>query len=88
MLLKFSTASERVKSVAFHPIRPFILVGLHSGYIQVWDYVIATMVAKFDGHTSGTWFIWISFTCFVQHVVRAFVDGTLLTSLCKAYCAV
>lgn len=46
----FETESTRVKSIAFHPTRPWLLVALHSGSIQLWDYRIKTLISKFDEH--------------------------------------
>lgn len=37
-LIKFENKSERVKGLAFHPKRPWILASLHSGAVQLWDY--------------------------------------------------
>lgn len=51
MHLKFETKSNRVKGLAFHPIRPWILASLHNGLIQLWDYRIRTLVDKFDEHS-------------------------------------
>jgi len=47
---KFQTKSARVKGLSFHPKRPWILVSLHSGLIQLWDYRVCTLIEKFDGH--------------------------------------
>lgn len=38
MIVKFSNKSERVKGLSFHPSRPWLLAGLHTGSIQLWDY--------------------------------------------------
>ncbi|XXQ31474.1 Coatomer subunit alpha [Plasmodiophora brassicae] len=50
MLTKFETKSSRVKGLAFHPKRPWILCSLHSGAIQLWDYRMETMIDKFEEH--------------------------------------
>ncbi|XP_018015149.1 coatomer subunit alpha isoform X2 [Hyalella azteca] len=50
MLTKFETKSARVKGLSFHTKRPWILVSLHSGVIQLWDYRMCTLVDKFDDH--------------------------------------
>lgn len=50
MLTKFETKSARVKGLSFHPKRPWILAGLHSGVIQLWDYRMCTLLDKFDEH--------------------------------------
>ncbi|GFH20540.1 coatomer subunit alpha, partial [Haematococcus lacustris] len=34
LLLKFETKSNRVKGLAFHPKRPWVLASLHNGVIQ------------------------------------------------------
>ncbi|KAI8910981.1 coatomer WD associated region-domain-containing protein [Gorgonomyces haynaldii] len=50
MLTKFETKSSRVKSVSFHPKRPWVLAALHTGTIQLWDYKLGTLVDRFDEH--------------------------------------
>eukprot|EP00127_Corallochytrium_limacisporum_P003893 Clim_evm3s154 gene=Clim_evmTU3s154 len=50
MLVKFESKSARVKGVAFHPSRPWILASLHTGVIQLWDYRMGTLIDKFDEH--------------------------------------
>ncbi|XP_035684258.1 coatomer subunit alpha-like isoform X1 [Branchiostoma floridae] len=50
MLTKFETKSARVKGLAFHPKRPWILASLHNGVIQLWDYRMCTLIDKFDEH--------------------------------------
>eukprot|EP00768_Dysnectes_brevis_P002217 gnl/Dysnectes_brevis/1712_a1947_1149.p1 GENE.gnl/Dysnectes_brevis/1712_a1947_1149~~gnl/Dysnectes_brevis/1712_a1947_1149.p1 ORF type:complete len:1244 (-),score=323.32 gnl/Dysnectes_brevis/1712_a1947_1149:40-3771(-) len=52
MLIKFKTKSDRVKSTAFHPKRPLILIALHTGSIELWNYVLGTLVDTFEGHKS------------------------------------
>ncbi len=37
---KFESKSNRVKGLVFHPTRPWLLVSLHNGVIQLWDYRI------------------------------------------------
>ena len=51
MLTKFETLSSRVKGVAFHPQRPWILCGLHNGVVQIWDYRMRTCVDRYEEHT-------------------------------------
>ena len=46
----FETESSRVKSISFHPTRPWLLAALHTGSIQLWDYRIKTLIEKFDDH--------------------------------------
>jgi WD40 repeat protein len=50
MLTKLETKSARVKGVAFHPKKPWILASLRNGLIQLWDYRIYTLIDKFDEH--------------------------------------
>ena len=50
MLLKFEKKSNRVKGVAFHPKRTWILTSLHSGVIQLWDYRMGILVDRFEEH--------------------------------------
>ncbi len=50
MLTKFETKSNRVKGLAFHPTRPWILASLHNGTIQLWDYRMGTLIDRFDEH--------------------------------------
>ncbi|KAJ1922602.1 hypothetical protein IWQ60_006417 [Tieghemiomyces parasiticus] len=50
MLTKFETKSNRVKGLAFHPKRPWILAALHNGCVQLWDYRMGTLLERFDEH--------------------------------------
>lgn len=50
MLTKFESKSSRAKGVAFHPRRPWVLVGLHSSTIQLWDYRMGTLIDRFEDH--------------------------------------
>lgn len=50
MLTKFETKSNRVKGLAFHPNRPWILSSLHNGVVQLWDYRMGTLLDRFDEH--------------------------------------
>ncbi|KAL3836986.1 hypothetical protein ACJMK2_022379 [Sinanodonta woodiana] len=50
MLTKFETKSARVKGLAFHPKRPWVLTSLFNGVIQLWDYRMCTLIDKFDEH--------------------------------------
>ncbi|KAG5518110.1 hypothetical protein PMAC_003296 [Pneumocystis sp. 'macacae'] len=47
---KFESKSSRVKGVAFHPKRTWILTSLHNGTIQLWDYRMGTLIDRFDEH--------------------------------------
>ncbi|KAJ9057030.1 hypothetical protein DSO57_1026341 [Entomophthora muscae] len=50
LLEKFSSKSNRVKGVAFHPKRPWVLASLHNGAIQLWDYRMGTLIHTFEEH--------------------------------------
>eukprot|EP00794_Sanderia_malayensis_P012655 gene12655-13955_t len=50
MLTKFETKSARVKGIAFHSKRPWVLAALHNGVIQLWDYRMCTLLDRFDEH--------------------------------------
>ena len=50
MLIKFESKSNRVKGLAFHPRRPWILASLHNGVIQLWDYRMEVLIDKFEEH--------------------------------------
>ena len=50
MLTKFETKSNRVKGLAFHNRRPWVLASLHNGVIQLWDYRMGTLLDRFDEH--------------------------------------
>lgn len=50
MLVKFENKSQRVKGLAFHHKRPWILASLHNGTIQLWDYRMGAMIDKFEDH--------------------------------------
>ncbi len=50
MLVKFESKSNRVKGIAFHPKRPWILASLHNGAIQLWDYRMEVLIDRFEEH--------------------------------------
>jgi len=50
MLSKYENKSARVKGIAFHPTRPWVLSSLHSGVLQLCDYRMGTVIDKFDEH--------------------------------------
>jgi coatomer subunit alpha len=50
MLVKFESKSNRVKGIAFHPTRPWVLASLHNGSIQLWDIRVGTLLDRFDEH--------------------------------------
>lgn len=50
ILIKYESKSSRVKGLAFHPKRKWILASLHNGVIQLWDYSEKTLIEKFDEH--------------------------------------
>lgn len=41
---QFSTRSERVKGIDFHPTEPWILTTLYNGKIEIWSYVTNTLI--------------------------------------------
>lgn len=53
----FETKSQRVKGLAFHPTRPWLLASLHTGVIQLWDYRVRTLVDKFTEHDGTVSFL-------------------------------
>ena len=50
LLIKFENKSNRVKGLAFHPTRPWILASLHNGVVQLWDYRMEVLIDKFEEH--------------------------------------
>lgn len=50
MMIKFNNKSSRVKGLAFHPKRPWVLCSLHSGVVQLWDYRMEMLIDKFEDH--------------------------------------
>jgi len=48
MQLKFEAKSPRVKGLAFHPSKPWVITALHSGWVHIWDYNMKICIAKFD----------------------------------------
>lgn len=50
MLIKFETKSARVKGLAFHSKRPWVLASLNTGVIQLWDYRMCTLIDKYEEH--------------------------------------
>ena len=69
MLTKFETKSNRVKGLAFHPNRPWVLASLHNGVVQLWDYRMGTLLERFDEHDGP-----VRGVCFHQ-VQPLFVTG-------------
>lgn len=45
---KFEVKSARVKGLCFHPTKPWVITSLHSGLVQIWDYNMKILIAKFD----------------------------------------
>jgi coatomer subunit beta' len=41
---QFSTRSDRVKGIDFHPLEPWILTTLYDGKIEIWSYATNTLV--------------------------------------------
>lgn len=50
LINKFETKSKRVKGLCFHPTKPWILVSLHNGIIQLFDYRVGVLIDKFSEH--------------------------------------
>lgn len=50
MLIKFDSKSNRVKGIAFHPVRPWVLASLHNGVIQLWDIRVGTLIDRYEEH--------------------------------------
>jgi WD40 repeat protein len=50
MFTKFERNSDRVKSISFHPHRPWLLSALHSGTIELIDYRIKKRLATYEDH--------------------------------------
>jgi hypothetical protein len=38
---KLSTRTDRVKSVDLHPSEPWVLIGLYTGHLQIWNYEVS-----------------------------------------------
>ena len=43
-----SARSDRVKSVDFHPTEPWVLAGLYSGTVMIWDYQTQALVRQME----------------------------------------
>ena len=39
--------------MSFHPTRPWLLVSLHTGEIQLWDYLIKTLIKSYISEHEG-----------------------------------
>ncbi|CAK73366.1 unnamed protein product (macronuclear) [Paramecium tetraurelia] len=50
MIVKFHKKTERIKGLSFHPKQPWLLVGLHSGEIQMIDYRFGRTINEFYEH--------------------------------------
>lgn len=50
MLQKFEAKSNRVKGLAFHQKRPWVLCSLHNGVIQLYDYRMMVKIDSFEEH--------------------------------------
>ena len=53
MELKFEQKCSRVKGLCFHPTRPWLLITLHTGEIQLWDYLIKALIKQFTDEHEG-----------------------------------
>jgi len=58
LINKFETKSKRVKGICFHPTRPWVIVSLHNGVIQLFDYRIGVLIDKFSEHDGGFLYIY------------------------------
>jgi coatomer subunit alpha len=54
MLTKFETKCNRVKDLAFHSRRPWILSSLYSSVTQMWVYRMGTILNRFAVASSST----------------------------------
>lgn len=50
MLIKWEPQSVRVKGIAFHPRRRWVLTSLHSGAIKLWDYGEKVLIDQYEEH--------------------------------------
>ena len=50
LLVKYESKSARVKGLAFHPSRHWLLVSLHTGVVQLLDYRMGTVLEKYEDH--------------------------------------
>lgn len=50
LLVKYESKSARVKGLAFHPSRHWLLVSLHTGVVQLLDYRMGTVLEKYEEH--------------------------------------
>ncbi|OIR58839.1 MAG: coatomer alpha subunit [Amphiamblys sp. WSBS2006] len=50
MEICFEKKTARVKGVDMHVSRPWIVVSLHTGYVEIWDYSVDVRVVRFEGH--------------------------------------
>ncbi|EPY19195.1 coatomer protein complex, subunit alpha (xenin) [Strigomonas culicis] len=50
MHVKLDIRSARVKGLCFHRSRPWVLCGLHTGVVQIWDYRMSTLVDTYSDH--------------------------------------
>lgn len=51
MKIRYENKTSRVKGLCFHPYLPWILVSLHSGSIQLYDYSAKQLLHKFEEHS-------------------------------------
>ena len=50
MLVKFQSSSNRVKNCSFHPTQPLLLIALHNGSVQLYNYLLGTLINTFYAH--------------------------------------
>ncbi|KAJ6249225.1 coatomer subunit alpha [Anaeramoeba flamelloides] len=50
MLTKTTTKSKRVKTISFHPKESLVVIGLHNGVIQLFDYESNELIKEYSDH--------------------------------------
>ncbi|CUF10528.1 coatamer alpha subunit, putative [Bodo saltans] len=50
LLVKFETRSFRVKGISFHPKRPWVMIGMHNGVVQIVDYRMCATIDRYEEH--------------------------------------
>eukprot|EP00771_Trimastix_marina_P001265 gnl/Trimastix_PCT/2323.p1 GENE.gnl/Trimastix_PCT/2323~~gnl/Trimastix_PCT/2323.p1 ORF type:complete len:1240 (+),score=493.38 gnl/Trimastix_PCT/2323:133-3852(+) len=67
--VKFETSTNRAKCLSFHPSRTWILVSLHNGKVQMWDWRLGQMLFSWDDHDGPVR------ACAFHHEEPLFVTG-------------
>ena len=60
IIRKFEAKTNRVKGLTFHPHRPWILVSLHTGVIQLYDYRMEILLDSFEEHEGLSTYLHLS----------------------------